>query len=128
MRAERFSSNKEVLLTALARVHCHLVGLLTPREFDELVSDDPDYADAHDLMGQQLTFLGLPGDAEMEFRTAIALNGGSARIRYNLSVFLYNVLRFEDAEAAVRYALVLDPLFPHATDLLELIRKQRAIP
>ena len=38
-------SNKPVLLAALSHARCHLIGLLTPREYDELTADDPDFAE-----------------------------------------------------------------------------------
>jgi ATP-dependent Clp protease ATP-binding subunit ClpA len=37
------ASNKAVFLSALARSRCRIIGLLTPREYEELVADDPDY-------------------------------------------------------------------------------------
>ena len=37
--------NKPVLLGALAHARCHLVGLLTPREYDDVAADDPEFAE-----------------------------------------------------------------------------------
>jgi ATP-dependent Clp protease ATP-binding subunit ClpA len=45
LRGERELGNKEVLLAGLSRIRCQLVGLLTPREFEELICDDPDFAE-----------------------------------------------------------------------------------
>jgi ATP-dependent Clp protease ATP-binding subunit ClpA len=45
LQGERAASNKPVLLAALAHARCRIVGLLTPRECDELLSDDPDFAE-----------------------------------------------------------------------------------
>ena len=45
LRGERAASNKPVLLAALAHARCRVVGLLTPRECDEVASDDPDFAE-----------------------------------------------------------------------------------
>lgn len=45
LRADRGGSNKPVLLEALARAQCRVVGLLTPREFEEVAADDPEFAD-----------------------------------------------------------------------------------
>jgi ATP-dependent Clp protease ATP-binding subunit ClpC len=45
LRAEPFRSNKSVLLANLGRTRCHILGLLTPREFDEVIADDPDFAE-----------------------------------------------------------------------------------
>jgi ATP-dependent Clp protease ATP-binding subunit ClpA len=45
LRGERASSNKPVLMAALAHARCRVVGLATPRECDELLSDDPDFAE-----------------------------------------------------------------------------------
>jgi ATP-dependent Clp protease ATP-binding subunit ClpC len=45
LRGERAVSNKPVLLAALARARCRVVGLLTPRECDEVAGDDPDFAE-----------------------------------------------------------------------------------
>lgn len=38
-------SNRSVLLAALAHARCHLVAILTPREFDDLAPDDPEFAE-----------------------------------------------------------------------------------
>lgn len=38
-------TNKPVLLAALAHTRGHLVGLLTPREYDDLAADDPEFAE-----------------------------------------------------------------------------------
>ena len=38
-------SNRPVLLAALAHARCHLVATLTPREFDDLAPDDPEFAE-----------------------------------------------------------------------------------
>ncbi len=45
LRGARAVSNKPVLLAALARARCRVVGLLTPRECDEIAGDDPDFAE-----------------------------------------------------------------------------------
>lgn len=42
---DRRESNRPVLLAALAHARCHLVALLTPREFDDLAPDDPEFAE-----------------------------------------------------------------------------------
>jgi ATP-dependent Clp protease ATP-binding subunit ClpC len=42
---DRRESNRSVLLEALAHCRCHLVATLTPREFDDLASDDPEFAE-----------------------------------------------------------------------------------
>src|SRR5262249_30494808 len=45
LRAEGPATNKAVLLAALSRARCRLIALLIPREFEELVSDDSDFAE-----------------------------------------------------------------------------------
>jgi ATP-dependent Clp protease ATP-binding subunit ClpA len=45
LRGERVASNKPILLAALSHARCRLIALLTPREFDELISDDSDFAE-----------------------------------------------------------------------------------
>jgi ATP-dependent Clp protease ATP-binding subunit ClpA len=45
LRGERGTSNKPVLLAALAHARCQLIGLVTPHDYEELIADDPDYAD-----------------------------------------------------------------------------------
>lgn len=45
LRGDRPPGNKAVLLSALAYARCQIVGLLTPREFEELVADDQDLQD-----------------------------------------------------------------------------------
>jgi ATP-dependent Clp protease ATP-binding subunit ClpA len=48
LRAERFAGNKAILLSGLARARCQFVGLLTPRDYEELFADDPDLAEFFD--------------------------------------------------------------------------------
>jgi ATP-dependent Clp protease ATP-binding subunit ClpA len=48
LRAERGGSNKAILLSGLANARCQLVGLLTPRDYEEFVSDDPDFSEFFD--------------------------------------------------------------------------------
>lgn len=38
-------SNAPVLLAALAHARCHVIGLFTPREYDALAADDPEFAE-----------------------------------------------------------------------------------
>jgi ATP-dependent Clp protease ATP-binding subunit ClpA len=38
-------SNRPALLAALAHARCHLLATLTPREFDDLAPDDPEFAE-----------------------------------------------------------------------------------
>src|SRR5262249_54562811 len=45
LRGDRPGSNKPVLLAALAHARCQVIGLLTPRDYEELVSDDPDFGE-----------------------------------------------------------------------------------
>jgi ATP-dependent Clp protease ATP-binding subunit ClpA len=45
LQGERSTSNKPVLLAALARARCRIVGSVTPRECDALVADDPDFGE-----------------------------------------------------------------------------------
>lgn len=42
LRTDRAGSNRGLLLSALSRVRCRIVGLVTPRDCEEMVSDDPD--------------------------------------------------------------------------------------
>ncbi|MCZ2344472.1 MAG: AAA family ATPase [Bacteroidales bacterium] len=39
------NANKTVLMGSLVHARCHLLGLLTPWEYDELAGDDPDFAE-----------------------------------------------------------------------------------
>src|SRR5262249_47712356 len=45
LSGERGTSNKPVLLSALAGARCRLIGLLTPRDYETMICDDPDYAE-----------------------------------------------------------------------------------
>jgi len=45
LRSDRSQSNKPLLLASLSRASCRVIGLLTPREYEELVSDDSDMHD-----------------------------------------------------------------------------------
>ena len=42
LKTDRATTNKDVLLSILSRVPCRLIGLMSPREFEELASDDPE--------------------------------------------------------------------------------------
>ena len=45
LRGERGGGNKAVFLSEVARSRCQVIGLLTPREYEDLIADDPDYAE-----------------------------------------------------------------------------------
>ncbi len=45
LRGERGAGNKPVFLAEVARSRCQVIGLLTPREYEDLIADDPDYAE-----------------------------------------------------------------------------------
>lgn len=45
LRGERSAGNKATLLSGLSCAGCQLIGLVTPREYDDLIADDPDYQD-----------------------------------------------------------------------------------
>jgi ATP-dependent Clp protease ATP-binding subunit ClpA len=45
LRGDHVASNKPVLLAALAHARFRVLGLVTPRECDELLADDPDFAE-----------------------------------------------------------------------------------
>jgi tRNA A37 threonylcarbamoyladenosine biosynthesis protein TsaE len=45
LRGDRAGGNKPAFLAALARARCRFVGLLTPREYEEVAGDDPDFAE-----------------------------------------------------------------------------------
>jgi ATP-dependent Clp protease ATP-binding subunit ClpA len=48
LRGEGAANNKAILLAALAQARFQLIGLVTPREYDELFSDDSDSAEFFD--------------------------------------------------------------------------------
>jgi ATP-dependent Clp protease ATP-binding subunit ClpA len=45
LRGDWGAGNKPLLLAALAHARCQIIGLLTPRDFEELIVDDADFAD-----------------------------------------------------------------------------------
>jgi len=45
LRTDRAGSNRGLLLSALSRVRCRIIGLVSPHDCEELVSDDPDMAE-----------------------------------------------------------------------------------
>ena len=51
-------------------------------------------------------------EAERKFRRAIELNEGLATLHHSFGMFLVCLLRFDEAIAEVRRALILDPLSP----------------
>lgn len=42
LRSDRAGGNKPGLLSALSRIRCQLIGILTPNDYEELVADDPE--------------------------------------------------------------------------------------
>lgn len=42
LRTDRGATNKAVLWSFLAQARCRLIGLMTPRDYEDLLSDDPD--------------------------------------------------------------------------------------
>jgi ATP-dependent Clp protease ATP-binding subunit ClpA len=76
---DRRESNRPVLLSALARARCHLVATLTPREFEDLAPDDPEFAE----------FFGVLHAPEPDRDTALRLMSHFARglsARYGVAV------------------------------------------
>lgn len=72
-------SNRPLLLAALAHARCHIVATLTPREFDDLAPDDPEFAEV----------FGVVSAPEPEPDTALRLTTHFARglsERYNVPV------------------------------------------
>jgi ATP-dependent Clp protease ATP-binding subunit ClpC len=45
LRTDRGEANKAVLMEALSSGRCNLIGLLTPREYEELAGDDPELSE-----------------------------------------------------------------------------------
>jgi len=45
LRTDRATTNRAVLMSALSRIRCRIVGGLTPRDYDDLISDDPDVSE-----------------------------------------------------------------------------------
>jgi hypothetical protein len=45
LRADRPGGNKAALLSAMSRLRCQVIALLTPREYESYIADDPDFAE-----------------------------------------------------------------------------------
>jgi ATP-dependent Clp protease ATP-binding subunit ClpC len=90
LRPAQGGSNKPVLYAALARARCHFLATLTPREYEDLASDDPD-------LGEFFSFVEA---AEPDPDTAL-------RLMYYFADGLAAKYRVEIDAGAVRRAVTL---------------------
>ncbi|CEG11502.1 hypothetical protein MSIBF_A1490001 [groundwater metagenome] len=79
------------------------------KEFREAIRLNPNYADAHNNLGNLLIILNRYEEAEKEFREAIRLNPNYADAHNNLGNLLKNLKRFEEAEKEFREAIRINP-------------------
>ena len=84
------------------------------------LSEYPEYAEAHNWLGICFTAEKQMDKALGEFQIAAALDPGSASANYNLSVALFTLKRYPEAESAVRRCLRLNPAHDGARYLLGL--------
>lgn len=103
-----------------------------PREaadaLNQLVQLEPDYAEARRLLGIALMEIGDLAGSERELRAAIRLNGRTPAPHTNLGATLAATGRAEEAEAAYRDALALDPAFPLAVVQLSDLKMAAGAP
>jgi len=96
----------------------HFLGLLHFQQGDsktavslirQCITARPDYADAHNNLGNILKGMELPGEAESSYRTAVSLNPADHNAHSNLCVVLRAQGRYEEAVAAGLQAVELAP-------------------
>jgi len=95
--------------------------------FREVITLEPDCAEAHTNLGLLLEQGGTLAEAERHYRYSLLLNPGSANTHLNLGVLLAGQKQFEEAEAAYLRALAIAPGFSAAWSnlgVLQACRKQ----
>ncbi len=105
-----------------------LVRLKRPDEAMKAVREalrlDPDYWEAHALLGEELAFAGQEAEAQREFETTIRLNPGHAWTHLNLGVVHFKQGRREQAVREFEEALRLNPHLPQARRYLEELKEK----
>ena len=104
-----------------------LVALRRPREAFESAARafeiGPEDALTLDTIGVVMTRTGAHAEALEPFRRAVALDSGKAAYRYNLGASLQFVGRFDEAEAAYRGVLSINPEMHRAWTALAQVAK-----
>ncbi|HZB43893.1 MAG TPA: tetratricopeptide repeat protein, partial [Pyrinomonadaceae bacterium] len=91
--------------------------------YRKAIEIDPNYAIAHNNLGNALNELKRHEEAEAAYRRAIELDPNYAIAYYNLGTALRDLKRHEEAEAAYRKAIELDPNYAAAhSNLVNLLR------
>lgn len=78
------------------------------------VAARPDYAEAHNNLGELLRGAGRPAEAEAAYLRALAARPGYAEALNNLGILYLAERRLAEAEAALRRALAARPAYPEA--------------
>jgi protein O-mannosyl-transferase len=95
------------------------------RQFQDVVRDFPEFAEAHYNQGLSLQTLGHPRGAEAEFREALKLKPDYPAAYYNLGLIFVAQGRHDDAVACFRTALEIQPDFADARICLGYLLKDR---
>jgi protein O-GlcNAc transferase len=104
----------------------HRAGRLPEAEaaYRKLLAQDPNRADASQMLGVVLSQTGRAGEGEALIRRAISLQPGNANVHSNLGFVLVNQGRKEEAVEAFRKAVALRPDFLDAlTNLGNVFRE-----
>jgi Tfp pilus assembly protein PilF len=96
-------------------------------EFYNAISSKPDYSDAHNNLGATYIRKGLYEKAIQECLEAIKYNDRYKDAYYNLSVAYFNNKQLDKALEASRMVLSIDPDYPHAHEIYNLICEQKEL-
>jgi len=90
---------------------------------------DPDYVDAHNNLGKVLLNMGLPIEAEAQFRRSVQLNTIDFAAHENLGVVLFQQHRLDEAVAEFREAARCKPDDPEPhKNLADVLAMQHKLP
>jgi len=82
------------------------------REYRRAIELDPNFAYAHKLYAEFLTYVGRPDESVEEARLAIRLDPRSVVTRSMLGIALYTARRYDEAIPVLRESTTLDPENP----------------
>jgi tetratricopeptide (TPR) repeat protein len=94
-------------------------------ECEKAIQHDPEFADAHSLLGVEYAAVGRYGEAEAELRRTLTLDPGFWNAHYNLALVLLQRGDSVGAEKSARQALDLSRSNPRAHLLLGLLLLSR---
>ncbi len=96
--------------------------------FEESIRIESHYWPSHRNLAMSLLDKHEPDAAFQRFNAVLNLKPDDASLRYELSLYLLGYQRIEAAKTQLAAALVLNPAYPEAHDLLGAIARQQAKP